>query len=134
MQAHRMYYHLIYLEIKVIHCCLASWHCTKKWKISLNYGLLHNYKHKLRSSIIRNVFVMSKQTFKDNCILLLYLICSMFIVSSIIWSLGKKGGCWRIHGVDILKPCKRMCWTQTDYNNLRTMFALKVETLKATTI
>jgi len=33
-------------------------------------------------------------------------------------------------GLFILKPCKKMCWTKMDFNNLRTMFALKVENFK----
>ncbi len=66
----------------------------------------------------------------------MYLICSMFVISSIIWSLGRekwmfKSSCRLFN----LKFYKRMHWTQMDYNiNLRTIFTLKAKSLYGSNI
>jgi len=63
------------------------------------------------------------------------MMCSMFIVPSIIWSMGGKK--WMLKSsceLFNLKPCKKMCWTQIDYNNLKTMFALKAKSYQGNNI
>jgi hypothetical protein len=59
----------------------------------------------------------------------------MFIVSSIIWSMGGKKWVLKIScELFNLKPCKKICQTQMDYNNLKTMFALKAKNYQGSNI